>query len=147
MNFLKYFVTLLYILLLLGCASKKDPILELFDELGDTTKPKYYLVISLKGCSSCVNNAFSFMRKNLSNDKITFVLTTNESKFMNLILDAEEKNSNYILKDRSGHLEKAAMGSNAVLLLEQENGEFISKKSIMAAELDAELNYISEQIH
>ena len=133
--------------LFVSCAKKDEPIRILLNKIGDSTSPDYYLIIPVKACSSCVEEILSFVRANVGNPKITFVLTCNEGKLLNLLLSIEERKSVNILLDKQGLFEKSGIVIETSLLLKAGDGQFEEQKILNAVNLTSELATLHHLIH
>ena len=146
MNFKRLIIIITVILV--SCNYKReDPLKALFNDLGDSTHPKFYLIIPLDACSSCVDTLIDFADENLKNEKITFVFTCREKKIFKLKLNKAQIDSENILLDRTGLLERAGVGGDKFILLETQNDSFISKQDLLPINLDQELEKLSMLIN
>jgi len=120
---------------------------QILTQLGDKTSPDYYLIVPIKGCAGCVTEMLAFIKENVKNPRITFILTSNEPKLFNLILSKEDVNSNNILLDHKNLFEKSGIvtGPN-FLLLKNGSGDFVERKVLNATNLTVELTKLKTLI-
>ncbi len=107
---------------------------------------KQILIIPAHGCPGCRNQTLDFMKQNIGNQEIGFVLTTRKSlkdirlMLMSKEIDLWDKKFAPLFLDKEGQAYKAGIMDIFPILYHLENQEIKEKQVLSASYIDEALN-------
>jgi hypothetical protein len=126
---------------------RRESFIRMLDELGyEPQHAKLYLLIPLKGCSECVDDALEFMSANKESKNIKFIISSNEAKLINIKIGSL-KNAPSVIIDVKNLTEKEGFTSfGTIMLIKIMDNKSIETKSFIGSSIKADLRQLKESI-
>lgn len=111
----------------------------------NSNRESYCLIISLEGCDGCRSSAISFMRRNLDNKNLKFVISTPPSlkKVPYAIFSQEELSRTNVFIDSGFLYTQGHTRGYPILLGLDSSGHIISELELTGKNIDSTLSLIS----
>lgn len=107
----------------------------------------YILIIPNEGCHFCINEAFQFTKKNLSNKQIYFIITSDfDFKRSKIQFSQNELSAKNLIFDTKQACSKIGLRQNYLILLTIKNGSLESQKKLDPEDVKKNLTQVQKNI-
>ncbi|QHS63532.1 hypothetical protein [Chitinophaga agri] len=108
----------------------------------------YYLLIPVGGCGKCVEKCIKFSKAHLNNDRITFILTSEQSRrVMTSEYTEAELSSSNILQDTAKQYIREGFTHGFVTLVTYNDGKMNKPQIVEPDKVDAQLEALHKEVN